>query len=100
MAAEWISAERRRALAAALVVLTSPVWAAGSAPAREQGVVPLDPISQQAVAEIRAGRPLGYPVGGLDISHHDHRYFAPHWRTEVAAGSHFVYIKATEGTTY
>ncbi len=90
---------RRRAIAAALVLLTSSVWAVGSVPFGDLAA-PLDPISERAVAEIRATRPAGYPVGGLDISHHDHRYFAPHWRTEVAAGSQFVYIKATEGTTY
>src|SRR6185437_5201550 len=89
----------RRGLVAALLLLTSSVWAAGSAPAGDRAA-PLDPISQRAAAEIRAARPAGYPVGGLDISHHDHRYFAPHWRTEVAAGSQFVYIKATEGSTY
>lgn len=90
---------RRRAVVAALVLLTSSVWAAGSAPSGDLAA-PLDPISEQAVADIRAERPAGFPVGGLDISHHDHRYFAPHWRTEVAAGSRFVYIKATEGRTY
>jgi GH25 family lysozyme M1 (1,4-beta-N-acetylmuramidase) len=86
-------------LAAAVILLTSSVWAVGSAPF-EEFAAPLDPVSERAVAEIRAARPGGYPVGGLDISHHDHRYFAPHWRTEVAAGSQFVYIKATEGTSY
>jgi GH25 family lysozyme M1 (1,4-beta-N-acetylmuramidase) len=95
-----MSSGQRRAVAAALVLLTSSVWAAGSAPSGDLAAAPLDPISERAVAQIRADRPAGYPVGGLDISHHDHRYFAPHWRTEVAAGSQFVYIKATEGTTY
>ncbi|HKT01967.1 MAG TPA: GH25 family lysozyme, partial [Rugosimonospora sp.] len=49
---------------------------------------------------IEAGRPAGFPVGGIDISSHDHRNFTMQWRTEVAAGSQFVYIKATEGSTY
>ncbi|MEV4139837.1 GH25 family lysozyme [Dactylosporangium sp. NPDC049742] len=57
-------------------------------------------MSPQAVAEIRAGRPARYPVGGIDLSSHDHRRFTVHWRTEVAAGSQFVYVKPTEGTTY
>jgi GH25 family lysozyme M1 (1,4-beta-N-acetylmuramidase) len=60
----------------------------------------MEPVSPQAVAEIQAGRPAGYAVGGIDLSSHDHRHFAVHWRTELAAGSQFVYIKATEGTTY
>jgi GH25 family lysozyme M1 (1,4-beta-N-acetylmuramidase) len=52
------------------------------------------------VAAIAAGRPAAYPVGGIDISSHDHRHFTMQWRTEAAAGTAFVYVKATEGTTY
>ncbi len=93
---------QRRALAiaavfvAALVVVTAAVPPGGSAPQGALG----DPVSPQAVAEIVAGRPAGYPVGGIDLSSHDHKVYSPQWRTEVAAGSAFVYIKATEGTSY
>jgi GH25 family lysozyme M1 (1,4-beta-N-acetylmuramidase) len=91
---------QRRAVAFALVLLTSTVWAVRSAPGVRETPPPLEPVSPQVVAEIRAGRPADYPVGGIDISSHDHRYFTVQWRTEVAAGSQFVYAKSTEGTTY
>lgn len=93
---------RRRAVGCTLILLTSTVWAVGSAPGVDvvPPPAPLDPVAEQAVAEIRAGRPVGHEVGGIDISSHDHRHFPMHWPTEVAAGSQFVYIKATEGTTY
>ena len=63
-------------------------------------ILPVEPPVLEAVAAIEAGRPVGFPVGGIDVSSHDHRRFGIHWPTEVAAGSEFVYIKATEGTTY
>jgi GH25 family lysozyme M1 (1,4-beta-N-acetylmuramidase) len=92
-----LSPRQRRAAAIALTLLTSTVWAVRSAPVNP---APGEFVSPQVVAEIRAGRPAGYPVGGIDISSHDHRRFTMQWRTEIAAGSRFVYIKATEGTTY
>jgi GH25 family lysozyme M1 (1,4-beta-N-acetylmuramidase) len=95
-----MSPRQRRAAAFALVMLTSMVWAVSSAPPGRPAPPPLEPVSPQVVAEIRAGRPAGYPVGGIDLSSHDHQYFTMQWRTEVAAGSQFVYVKATEGTTY
>jgi GH25 family lysozyme M1 (1,4-beta-N-acetylmuramidase) len=94
------AAWQRRTIAVALVLLTCLVGTAGSAAPKRTAPPPLEPVSQQAVAEIRAGRPAGYPVGGIDLSSHDHRQFTMQWHTEVAAGSQFVYVKATEGTTY
>jgi GH25 family lysozyme M1 (1,4-beta-N-acetylmuramidase) len=96
-----MSRRRRRVWFMVLVLLSSAVWAAGSAPAFVVGGrVHPDPANLTAATQIRAERPAAYPVGGIDISHHDHRFFAPHWSTEIAAGTQFVYIKATEGATY
>jgi GH25 family lysozyme M1 (1,4-beta-N-acetylmuramidase) len=91
---------RRRALGAAAVLVAGLVSLAGSVPARRVAPVPVEIVSPQVVASIEAGRPVGFPVGGIDISSHDHRNFAMQWRTEIAAGSAFVYVKATEGTSY
>jgi Glycosyl hydrolases family 25 len=88
------SPRQRRAFAFALTVLTSAVWAVGSAPPVPVPAPPPEPVSQQVVTEIQAGRPAGFTVGGLDISSHDHRYFTVHWPTEMAAGSRFVYVGA------
>jgi GH25 family lysozyme M1 (1,4-beta-N-acetylmuramidase) len=93
-----MSPRQRRAVA--FVVLAGMVWTVALIPSSRTTPPPPDPVSPQVVAEIQAGRPAGYPVGGIDLSSHDHRHFNVHWRTEVAAGSHFVYVKATEGTTY
>jgi GH25 family lysozyme M1 (1,4-beta-N-acetylmuramidase) len=97
----WMSWLRRhpRLVVPALVLLTSPVWAAGAAP-RGVPTRPAEVIPPQVLAGIIAGRPEGYPVGGIDISGHDHERFPVQWHVEIAAGSRFVYIKATEGTTY
>ena len=89
---------RRRAVVLGSLALTSPVWAAGAAPPAQPP--PPEPVPPEVVAAIMAERPAGYPVGGIDISSHDHRRFGVRWHVEVAAGSQFVYVKATEGTTY
>ncbi len=94
------SRRRRRAVALALALVTSPLWAAGSARAGDHRPAPLEPVPPELLAPILAARPVGYPVAGIDISSHDHERFSVQWRTEVAAGSQFVYIKATEGTAY
>ncbi|MEN3307278.1 MAG: hypothetical protein V7603_3480 [Micromonosporaceae bacterium] len=94
-----MSPGRRRAVVLTLVLVTSTVWAVRSMPG-QPAPPPVEPVSPQVVAEIQAGRPAGYPVGGIDVSSHDHRNFTVQWRTEVAAGSQFVYVKATEGMTY
>jgi GH25 family lysozyme M1 (1,4-beta-N-acetylmuramidase) len=92
---------RRRALALGLAAVLSPVWAAAGAPLAGSGRrPPAVAVNPEAVARIRAGRPAGYPIGGIDISGHDHQRYGVGWATEAAAGSRFVYIKATEGTTY
>ncbi len=91
---------RRRNLALLLAFLLAPVWAVASAPAEAGRPAPVVEVVPGAVlSRIVAGRPAGY-VGGLDISSHDHGRFNVHWPTEVAAGSRFVYIKATEAPTY
>jgi GH25 family lysozyme M1 (1,4-beta-N-acetylmuramidase) len=95
-----LSLRQRRALALALLLATSALWAVASAPPGPPVLLPAEPPVPQAVAAIQAGRPAGFAVGGIDISSHDHRRFTVHWPTEVAAGSEFVYVKATEGTTY
>jgi GH25 family lysozyme M1 (1,4-beta-N-acetylmuramidase) len=90
---------RRRGVVIGLLLVTSPIWAAaGVAPPRPANAPP--PVAPELVAAITAGRPAGYPVGGIDISSHDHRHFPVQWPVEVAAGSQFVYVKATEGTSY
>jgi GH25 family lysozyme M1 (1,4-beta-N-acetylmuramidase) len=104
-AAAWIRAmlstrRRRRVVVIGLLVLTSPIWAAAAARPRPVAAPPPPPVPPQLVAAITTARPAGYPVGGIDISSHDHRHFSIQWRVEVAAGTHFVYVKATEGTTY
>jgi GH25 family lysozyme M1 (1,4-beta-N-acetylmuramidase) len=91
---------RRRAVVIGLLLLTSPVWAAAAAPFGPVAAPQPPPVPPQLVAAITTGRPAGYPVGGIDISSHDHRRFPIQWHVEVAAGSQFVYVKATEGTTY
>jgi GH25 family lysozyme M1 (1,4-beta-N-acetylmuramidase) len=95
--------KRRRNLALLLATLLSPVWAVASAPADAETTRRAAPVVETVppaiLARIVAGRPAGY-VGGLDISSHDHGRYNVHWPTEVAAGSQFVYIKATEATTY
>ena len=95
-----LTRRQRRGLAFALLVLFGSVWGVASAPPGPAPPPPAEPPSPEAVAAILAGRPAGFPVGGIDISSHDHRHFTVHWPTEVAAGSQFVYIKATEGTSY
>lgn len=93
------AARIRRLVALTLATLTAPLWATASAP-RTSAPAPAGTPSPGMVAAIVAGRPLGYPVGGIDLSSHDHEHFPVGWTTEVAAGSRFVYIKATEGTGY
>ena len=100
-AVKAMSPRQRRVVAVTLIVLTSTVWAVSSGPAGRPPPPPVaEPPSPQAVAAIQAGRPVGYPVGGIDLSSNDHRHFTVHWPTEVAAGSRFVYVKATEGKSY
>jgi GH25 family lysozyme M1 (1,4-beta-N-acetylmuramidase) len=101
MGLRWLvsTRRRRRAVVLGLLLLTCPVWAAGAVPSGV-GVPPPEPVPAEVLVAITAGRPAGFPVGGIDISSHDHRHFAIRWRVEVAAGSRFVYVKATEGTTY
>lgn len=97
--ARWLVAtrRRRRAVVVGLLLATSPVWGTGAVPAR---LIALPPIPREVLATIVTERPAGYPVGGIDLSSHDHGRFPVQWRVEVAAGSQFVYVKATEGTTY
>ena len=94
-----LTRNQRRAAAFGLLVSSTCVWGAASVAPRVTTVV-VEPPVLAAVAQIEAERPVGFAVGGIDISSHDHQHFGVHWPTEVAAGSEFVYIKATEGTTY
>ena len=91
---------RRRAVVIWLLLVTAPLWAAAGAAPRRPVAAPPPYVPPELVAAITQGRPVGYPVGGIDISSHDHRRFSIQWHVEVAAGSQFVYVKATEGTTY
>jgi GH25 family lysozyme M1 (1,4-beta-N-acetylmuramidase) len=98
----WLTAtpRRRRNLILSLTALLAPVWAASSVSAQPPDeMIVAEPVPAGILDRIMTGRPAGY-VGGLDISSHDHGKFDVHWPTEVAAGSQFVYIKATEATTY
>jgi GH25 family lysozyme M1 (1,4-beta-N-acetylmuramidase) len=95
-----ISRPRRRLVWLVSVLVSSVVWASGSAPMVAGGVGGTDLAPPEVLAAIKAARPVGYPVGGIDISSHDHRRFSIAWRAEIAAGTRFVYVKATEGTTY
>jgi GH25 family lysozyme M1 (1,4-beta-N-acetylmuramidase) len=88
----------RRTIVLTVALLTTPVWAVGAVRAHTD--LPLEPVPPELLVGIIAGRPFGYPVGGIDISSHDHQRFGVHWGVEVAAGSRFVYVKATEGTGY
>jgi GH25 family lysozyme M1 (1,4-beta-N-acetylmuramidase) len=97
--AAW-ARRRRRFVALAVALVSSPLWATGAGPPGTERLVVPDVVPMELVAAITAGRPAGYPVGGIDVSSHDHRRFTVHWPTEVAAGSRFAYIKATEGTAY
>jgi GH25 family lysozyme M1 (1,4-beta-N-acetylmuramidase) len=91
---------RRRNLAILLTLVLTPVWAAGSAPAAGRVAPVVEIVPPDILARIVTGRPDGYPIGGIDISSHDHGKYTVQWPTEVAAGSEFVYVKATEGTSY
>jgi GH25 family lysozyme M1 (1,4-beta-N-acetylmuramidase) len=91
---------RRRAVVIWLLLVFSPVWGAAGVASHPVVAPPAPPVPPGLVSAIVAGRPSGYPVGGIDISSHDHRRFPIQWHVEVAAGSQFVYVKATEGTTY
>jgi GH25 family lysozyme M1 (1,4-beta-N-acetylmuramidase) len=83
-----------------LALLTTPLWAvAGQAPVRHTVLAAVAP-PPGLLAAITGGRPSGYPVGGIDISSHDHERYPMDWPLEMAVGSQFVYVKATEGTTY
>ena len=64
---------RRRALAVGVLLVTSPAWAAGGAVLPRP--VPPPPVPPALVAAITSARPVGYPVGGIDISSHDHRHY-------------------------
>lgn len=54
-------------------------------------------LRAQPQAAPSAARPAGYPVYGIDVSSHQG---AMNWQNIAAAGNSFVYVKATEGTTY
>ena len=95
----WVR-RRHRAVAVAVALASSPLWAAASGPPGHETLVVPEVVPPALVAAITAGRPDGYPIGGIDVSSHDHRRYTVHWPTEVAAGSRFVYVKATEGTAY
>jgi GH25 family lysozyme M1 (1,4-beta-N-acetylmuramidase) len=102
----WLSTRGRSGAASLRSWLSTPsgrrtvALATGSALPDRPRPKPVDVGPPEVLAAIRAGRPVGYPIGGIDISIHDHRRFPIRWPTEAAAGSRFVYIKATEGTTY
>ncbi|GIH14002.1 GH25 family lysozyme [Rugosimonospora africana] len=92
---------RKRAVVLGLTAVLSPVWGTAGTPVTDLGNrPPAVVVNPTTVAAIRSGRPTGYPIGGIDISGHDHQRFGVQWATEAAAGSQFVYVKATEGTTY
>jgi GH25 family lysozyme M1 (1,4-beta-N-acetylmuramidase) len=91
---------RRRAVVVGVLLLTSSAWAAAAVPAPRVVAAPAPPVPPELVRPIILGRPAGYPIGGIDLSSHDHQHFPIRWEVEVAAGSQFVYVKAAEGTRY
>jgi GH25 family lysozyme M1 (1,4-beta-N-acetylmuramidase) len=92
---------RRHVIICLLALVLSPVWAVASVVSKHAArPVVVEPVHPEVLAAITAGRPAGYPIGGIDLSSHDHEHFSVLWSTEKAAGSQFVYVKATEGTTY
>jgi GH25 family lysozyme M1 (1,4-beta-N-acetylmuramidase) len=50
-----------------------------------------------ARAQVAAAVPAGYPVRGIDVSGYQPTV---NWASVAAAGDHFAYVKATEGTSY
>jgi GH25 family lysozyme M1 (1,4-beta-N-acetylmuramidase) len=96
-----VSTYRRRRLVALLVILvTVPVWATVSGGPITLRKAILEKAAPDVISAIRANRPLGYEVGGIDVSSHDHGRNPLQWGTELAVDSRFVYIKATEGSSY
>src|SRR5204862_8064903 len=91
---------RRRAVVLGLALLTCPLWATGAAAPEARSVLAALAPPPGVLAAITAGRPSGHPVARLDISSHDHERYPMDWRLELAAGTHFVYVKATAATTY
>jgi GH25 family lysozyme M1 (1,4-beta-N-acetylmuramidase) len=105
MRSQWVEAlvsthRRRRLVALLLILATVPVWATVSGGPITLRKVTLDVAAPDVISAIKANRPLGYEVGGIDISSHDHGRNPLQWGTELAVDSRFVYIKATEGSSY
>ncbi len=91
---------RRRFTVPALVLVSSAIWGAGADHVVGTEMLLSGPVPAAEVSEITSARPAGYPVAGIDLSSHDHERNPVQWRLELAAGSRFVYVKATEGTWY
>lgn len=103
MGVTWLASapwRQRRVQVLAAVLLLSLLWAAGSDRVGGSLTRALRVVPTTVPGAIKAARPTGYPVGGIDISSHDHTVYTVRWAIELAADSRFVYIKATEGTTY
>jgi GH25 family lysozyme M1 (1,4-beta-N-acetylmuramidase) len=95
-------------------VLMSGLMVAVSTPARAADVVPdgggwahAGALPGASAGASRAGTvgaqvatPPGYSVAGVDVSSHDHTYYAIDWPGVAASGVSFAYIKATEGQFY
>jgi GH25 family lysozyme M1 (1,4-beta-N-acetylmuramidase) len=95
-----LAPRKRRAVWLLVALVSSTIWATASVPSVGIGLASGILAPPDVLNAIKAGRPPGYPVGGIDISSHDHERYPMSWHTEVAVGSQFVYVKATEGTTY
>ncbi|MEV0458504.1 GH25 family lysozyme [Catellatospora methionotrophica] len=104
------AAARRVVLAAAGLLLSLAALPAGAAPPPD----PLGPdgkpitdgwagagtpadLAPPAAARALAGAPGGYPVTGIDVSHHQGDI---DWDKVADRGAKFVYAKATEGVHY
>src|SRR2546429_9268829 len=61
----WVR-RRHRAVAVAVALASSPLWAAASGPPGHETLVVPEVVPPALVAAITAGRPDGYPIGGVD----------------------------------
>ncbi|MFD0598060.1 GH25 family lysozyme [Catellatospora coxensis] len=105
------AAARRAVLAAAGLFLTLTALPAGAAPPGDPlgpdgrpitdgwagAGMPAELAAPPAAARVLAAAPGGYPVTGIDVSHHQGTI---NWDKVADKGAKFVYAKVTEGVHY
>src|SRR2546429_2827427 len=95
----WVR-RRHRAVAVAVALASSPLWAAASGPPGHETLVVPEVVPPALVAAITAGRPDGYPIGGIDVSSHDHRRDTAHRPPPGAARRPVRYVQGPQGPAY